>query len=39
VVAQEALSAGRQNDLDLAGVAKTAREEKLRQREKEHAKG
>jgi uncharacterized radical SAM superfamily Fe-S cluster-containing enzyme len=37
VVAQDALSAGRQNDLDLAGVAKTAREEKLRLREREHA--
>jgi hypothetical protein len=34
VVAQDALSAGRQNDLDLAGVAKTAREERLRAREK-----
>jgi len=33
VVAPDALSAGRQTDLDLAGVAKTAREEKLRARE------
>jgi hypothetical protein len=38
-VAEEALSAGLQTDLDLAGVAKTAREERLRAREREHAKG
>jgi 7,8-dihydro-6-hydroxymethylpterin dimethyltransferase len=37
VVAQDALSAGKQTDLDLAGVAKTAREERLRAREQEHA--
>jgi hypothetical protein len=37
-VAQDALSAGKQTDLDLAGVAKTAREERLRAREQEHAK-
>jgi hypothetical protein len=33
-VAQDALAAGKQTDLDLAGVAKTAREERLRAREK-----
>jgi uncharacterized radical SAM superfamily Fe-S cluster-containing enzyme len=38
VVASDALAAGLQTDLDLAGVAKTAREEKLRKREREHAK-
>jgi hypothetical protein len=36
VVAQDALSAGQQTDLDLAGVAKTAREERLRAKEREH---
>jgi 7,8-dihydro-6-hydroxymethylpterin dimethyltransferase len=39
VVAPEALAVGQQTDLDLAGVAKTAREEKLRAREKEHTEG
>ena len=34
-VRPEALAAGPQHDLDLAGVAKTAQEEKLRAREKE----